>query len=141
MPYIFLLLVTLPLVVSADQWSKNYEKPVCNSNDSPDGDVTLVCSESNTVKNLKVLVSNANLSDSNYSATVNITNTNKYPVKIKTVIVDAKDNTGQVSGFCSNSVSQLLLPTQNFETNINCSFSGTGPDSVQSVKIRATPWG
>ena len=143
MRYIFLVLSFLSVCVFAEDWSTMYEKPNCHTNDDPKGDVKLVCTESETVKKLKVLLLQERLGKENYSGKIEVKNENKYPVLVKTVLVDAIDSNDQVIGFCSNKIKQSLYPNDSFEVKIGCKFQAVLPenkDKIVAVKVRATPW-
>ncbi len=141
--YLILILSFLSSCVIADDWSVKYEKPKCHSNDDPKGDVNLVCSESETVKKLEVSLSKESLGQDNYSGKIKVTNTNNYPVLVKTILVDALDSTDQVIGFCSNNINQSLYPNDSFAVKVGCKFQAVLPENenkIVAVKVRATPW-
>ena len=139
----FFVICVLPSIVTADDWSVNYERAKCNSNSDPTGDVKLVCAESETVRNLQISLSQEELSSSDFFAVANIENNNEYPVLVKTILIDALDQTERVVGFCSNRVNKSLYSGQSIKFKIGCSFQAVLPenrDLIKRIKVRATPW-
>ena len=108
MRYIFFSFVVFICLCFAEDWSQCMKNQIVIINDDPKGDVKLVCTESETVKKLKVLLAKSVLAKRITLA--------KFEVKMKinilfcckTVLVDAIDSNDQVIGFVQTKLNKVF---------------------------------
>ena len=121
------LIFTLPFSVTAAdpdtaEWSKQYERPKCYSNDPPTGDVDLFCTRSPTAAKLIVKDESLSLVSGVVSATLTIQNTNAYPVLVEYVSVDALTEADVPRASCTETVSFAMQSGETRKTALNCAL-------------------
>lgn len=83
------------------------------------------------------------LDNGEYSAKTYIHNKNRYTVRVRTIVVTARNSEGDPVGFCGADVDLKLMPGDKVSTRIRCTIQPLGGSeniAVSWLEVRASPW-
>ncbi len=137
--YKLLFVLLLFSCAASSDWTEKYENGDCEGEFiNSTGDAAITCRTSPIIKKLVVERHQEEITPFGYSAKITITNSNTYPVRVLSFLLEALKR-NQVVTFCGPSVDIELVPNQAQEVQVECRFLIENK-AFDAVRVIASPW-